>query len=315
MQPVEMSFRRSFLLCLVLCLCACGSSNPAPVINYGLQGGATSAGVHTVANGDTLWSIAQRYRVDMKDIVYVNHLKAPYFLEIGNRLNLPPPLTYRVREGDTLYDISRTFDISMTQLAQQNNMKQPYRIRSGDILRLPSVRPAYQENRNIRIARPVQKPDGPPVAIRPVEKVTKSLPVKSGAPPRSSKDGKFIWPVEGAILSSYGPKKDGLHNDGINIRAVRGTPIRAAENGVVVYADNRLGGFGNLVLVRHEDRWMTAYGHLDKTLVQRGQEIKRGQTVGTVGQTGAVDSPQLHFEVRRGTEALNPQLYLGRQGS
>ena len=162
---------------------------------------------------------------------------------------------------------------------------------------------------------PAQKPDGPPVAVAPVAKVTKSLPIKTQTPRRASADGKFAWPVDGPIVSSYGPKKDGRHNDGINIRARRGAPIRAAENGVVVYADNQLEGFGNLVLVRHSDRWMTAYAHIDKTLVKRGQEIRRGQTLGTVGSSGGVDSPQLHFEIRRGTEALNPALYMGRQGT
>lgn len=306
---------RHFLFIILFALTACGSKGPAPVINYGLEGGASSAGVHTVASGDTLWSIAQRYRVDMKDIVFVNNLRAPYFLEIGDRLDLPPPLTYRVRVDDTLYDISRTFAISMTQLASQNNLRAPYRIRVGDTLKLPSVRPVYHENPQITITRPAQKPVGPKIASRPVSKVQKSLPVKTKTPPRAQAGGKFAWPVDGPIISTYGPKKDGLHNDGINIKAPKGAPVRAAENGVVVYADNQLQGFGNLVLVRHSDRWMTAYGHLDKVMIKRGETVRRGQTIGTVGRSGSVDTPQLHFETRRGTKALNPMLYLGRQGS
>ncbi len=309
-------FRSLSIVTCLLALSACGSGNPAPVINYGLNGGATSAGIHTVSSGDTLWSIAQRYDIDMKDVIYVNNLRAPYFLEIGDRLALPPPNSYRVRAGDTLYGISRTFDVSMTQLARQNDLRQPFRIMPGDKLRLPSVQPAIEPpSKPVRLAAatPGRKPEGPGVAAKPVAKVSKSLPVKTKTPPRSS--GKFAWPVNGPIISTYGPKKDSLHNDGINLRAPKGTPVRAAENGVVVYADNQLSGFGNLVLVRHADRWMTAYGHMDKTLVQRGQEVKRGQSIGTVGKSGSVDTPQLHFEIRRGTEALNPELYLARQGS
>lgn len=301
------------IIAVLLLLSGCGTNN-APVLKYGLEGGASSAGVHTVGSGDTLWSIAQRYRVDMKDIIYVNHLHAPYFLELGQRLDLPPPSTYRVRLGDTLYDISRVFGVSMTQLARQNDMRAPYEIHAGETLKLPSVRPAYHDNPNIRIATPGQKPNGPTVRARPVKRVAKALPVRTPTPKRSS-DGKFGWPVDGRIISTYGPKKDGLHNDGVNICAPRGAPVRAAENGVVVYADNQLEGFGNLVLIRHEDRWMTAYAHMAKTLVKRGETVRRGQTIGTVGSTGGVDSPQLHFEIRRGTKALNPELYLGGRGS
>ena len=132
--------------------------------------------------------------------------------------------------------------------------------------------------------------------------------IPSQTPARSS--SKFLSPVKGEIISSYGPKKGGLHNDGVNIRAARGSAVKAAENGVVVYAGNELKGSGNLILVRHADRWMTAYAHLDGVSVKRGDVLKRGQVIGTVGSTGSVDSPQLHFEVRRGTEALNPKLYI-----
>ena len=117
-------------------------------------------------------------------------------------------------------------------------------------------------------------------------------------------------PIDGKVISKYGPKPDGLHNDGINIKAAKGTAVRAAENGVVAYTGSELQGYGNLVLIRHADRWMTAYAHLDKTLVKKGEVVKAGQSIGTVGATGQVDSPQLHFEVRRGTQALNPDLYL-----
>lgn len=315
------SMRGARVFCLSAATClmlsACGTGNPAPVINYGIQGGATSAGVHTVASGDTLWSIAERYRVDMKDIVYVNNLHAPYFLETGDRLSLPPPMAYKVRPGDTLYDISRTFNVDVTQLVQQNNLKKPYKVRTGDTLRLPSARPEYESNPQVQVARAAapRKQDGPKVTAQRVTPVRKALPVPTKTPAMAGGGGKFGWPVDGPIISSYGPKKDGLHNDGINIRAPKGTPVRAAENGVVVYADKQLQGFGNLVLVRHADRWMTAYGHLERIDVVRGATVRRGQNVGLVGSSGSVDQPQLHFEIRRGTEALNPVLYLAGQGT
>ena len=110
----------------------------------------------------------------------------------------------------------------------------------------------------------------------------------------------------GPILSAYGPKSDGLHNDGVNIAAPRGTPIHAAENGVVVYAGNELRGFGNLLLIKHSNGWVTAYAHADEILVQRGQTVQRGQVVAKVGSSGNVSVPQLHFELRKGVRTLDP---------
>jgi murein DD-endopeptidase MepM/ murein hydrolase activator NlpD len=132
-------------------------------------------------------------------------------------------------------------------------------------------------------------------------------------PPRGS--GKFLWPVNGKLISLYGVKQGGQHNDGINIAAPLGTPVRAADNGVVVYAGNELRGFGNLLLIRHADGWVSAYAHCDALLVKRGDQVKRGQVIARVGQTGAVSSPQLHFELRKSGQAVDPTTELGPQGA
>jgi murein DD-endopeptidase MepM/ murein hydrolase activator NlpD len=120
----------------------------------------------------------------------------------------------------------------------------------------------------------------------------------------------FQWPVRGQIVSDFGAKSGGLHNDGINIAAARGTAVRAAESGVVVYAGNEVRGFGNLLLIRHADGWMTAYAHVDEINVARDEQVRRGQTVAKVGRTGNVTTPQLHFEIRRGTRSVNPREFL-----
>ena len=117
--------------------------------------------------------------------------------------------------------------------------------------------------------------------------------------------------ADGRVIAGFGPREGGLHNDGINIAAERGTQVRAAENGVVVYAGNELRGFGNLLLIKHADGWTTAYAHADKLLVRRGDRVERGQPIATVGQTGNVDRPQLHFEIRRGPRAVDPRDELG----
>ncbi|CAO3421020.1 peptidoglycan DD-metalloendopeptidase family protein [Azospirillum doebereinerae] len=134
---------------------------------------------------------------------------------------------------------------------------------------------------------------------------------EAAVPPRGS--GRFLWPVKGKLISGYGPKPDGLHNDGLNIAASKGTAVVAADNGVVAYAGNELRGFGNLLLVKHADGWITAYAHLDRIDVERGATVKRGQTVGRVGQTGSVSSPQLHFELRKGSQAVDPTAQMDRK--
>lgn len=305
---------RAFLLsifCFLLGGCL-GSQNPAPVTIYGTSAGEGSAGVHNIVESDTLWSISNRYNLSMRDIISYNHLKAPYKLSVGQRLRLPPPREYEVRAGDTIYAVSRIFDVSMTDLVRMNNLQNPYVIVPGQILQLPLERTQDERVQDTQVASvpsaqsgehipaPSQKPARLSNASR--AKITNQTPARSSS--------RFLRPVSGDVISGYGPKNGGTYNDGINIRAPRGSAVKAAENGVVVYVGNELKGSGNLVLVRHADRWMSAYAHLDSISVKRGQTLARGAKLGTVGSTGSVSEPQLHFELRRGTKAINPQSYL-----
>ena len=137
-----------------------------------------------------------------------------------------------------------------------------------------------------------------------------SLSNESSPRAGGTKGGSFLWPIKGKILSSYGPKEGGLFNDGINIGAKEGENVIAAEGGVVVYAGNEIRGFGNLVLIKHANGWMTAYAHNDKLLVTRGQEVKRGQPIAKAGATGSVSTPQVHFELRRGSRPVDPIRYM-----
>ena len=314
-----------------LLLTACLAQSPAPVTTYGTSAGAGSAGVHTVTRDENLWKISKRYNIVMRDIVMTNNLRSPFILNPGQRLELPAPRTHKVRSGDSLYTISRLYEVSTSEIASLNRLSAPYTVRTGQVLKLPGVTPktAPAVIRTASAAKAVPVPPvtaerldepmvtpgkKPPTNAAPAPaKVQKAsvqtrAKIPSKTPKRSS--SKFLKPVDGKIISSYGPKKNGQHNDGINIRAVRGAAVKAAENGVVVYTGDEIKGSGNLVLVRHADRWMTAYAHLDEIKVKRGATITRGQILGTVGSTGSVDSPQLHFEVRRGTDALNPKRYL-----
>jgi murein DD-endopeptidase MepM/ murein hydrolase activator NlpD len=123
-------------------------------------------------------------------------------------------------------------------------------------------------------------------------------------------NGRFIWPVRGKVLAKFGARGSGIHNDGINIEADPDTRVKAADGGMVIYAGNELAGYGNLLLVRHDKGFVTAYAHNKKLLVKRGTRVKQGQAIALVGATGDVDRPQLHFEIRKGNRAVDPNRYL-----
>ena len=116
----------------------------------------------------------------------------------------------------------------------------------------------------------------------------------------------FIWPVEGTLVSAYGPKEGKRFNDGINIAAPAGTPVRAAASGVVIYTGNELRSFGNLILIRHAAGWSSAYAHTETVRVRRNQRVEKGAVIAAVGRSGSVACPQLHFELRREAKAVDP---------
>jgi murein DD-endopeptidase MepM/ murein hydrolase activator NlpD len=128
--------------------------------------------------------------------------------------------------------------------------------------------------------------------------------------PSSHGAGAFLWPVRGHVVATYGDKSDGSHNDGINIAAPRGTAVQAVDAGAVAYTGNELRGYGNLILVKHANGWISAYAHCDQVLVKRGDKVTRGQVIARVGSTGNVSEPQLHFELRRGQHAVDPREFL-----
>ncbi|MFO1059231.1 MAG: M23 family metallopeptidase [Dongiaceae bacterium] len=154
-------------------------------------------------------------------------------------------------------------------------------------------------------AKPPETPPETAAAAKPAE----AKPAASEAKPATA--GKFMWPVDGKVVAKFGSIANGLHNDGINIAVPVGTPVHAADGGVVAYSGNELKGFGNLLLIRHPNGWMSAYAHNETLLVKRGDTVKRGQVIAKAGATGNVTSPQLHFELRHNTEAVDPQAYLG----
>jgi len=128
--------------------------------------------------------------------------------------------------------------------------------------------------------------------------------------PEPMSGNSFRWPVQGRIISEFGTKPDGGHNDGIDVAVPLGTSVKAAENGVVAYAGSELKGYGNLVLIRHSNNWVSAYAHNDEILVKRGDQVRRGQIIAKAGNSGQVSQPQLHFELRKGSRPVDPTKFM-----
>ena len=279
---------------------------------------------YVVRKGDTATAIARRFEVPMHTFAGYNKLTAPYHLRVGQTLKVPQQRRHRVAKGDTVYALTLRYDSDLISLVQLNGLAPPYTVTPGQVLLIPDKSDALgghivtaKATANSQ-ARAEEGVPSTPAELRAASlpsDVPAPKPVHRGKipePPPLAGDS-FSWPVEGRVILGFGPRGGGQQNDGINIAAPRGTPVRAAENGVVAYSGNELRGFGNLVLVKHRDGWTTAYAHVEELLVSRGETVKRGQLIGRVGTSGAVDRPQLHFEVRQGSRAIDPVKKLGRR--
>ena len=241
---------------------------------------AAASSVHIVNKGDTLHSIARRNHVPVGDLARTNNLDTSAKLSIGMKLTVPGTKTAAAEPAP-----------AAATPAQQVAALSPPATRS--------ITPAAQQQ-SARLAQSnvqaEEKPAEPAASAKPGE-TTSALP-------------SFRWPVRGKVITGYGAKTNGKSNDGINLAVPEGTPVKAAEDGVVAYSGNELKGYGNLILVRHSNGYVTAYAHASELLVKRGDTIKRGQVIAKSGQSGEVGSPQLHFEIRKGSSPVDPQQFL-----
>jgi len=243
-----------------------------------------------------------------------------------------PPSVHIVNRGDTLMSIARRNHVPVAELARANNLDRSAKLSLGMKLTVPGAKsaaaaPALQPV----AAAPVQSVAAvaapgtrmaaaavPPQSARLAQattNVTEEKPVVAEAPAVKPSEATgalptFRWPVRGKVITSYGAKTNGKSNDGINLAVPEGTPVKAAEDGVVAYSGNELKGYGNLVLVRHSNGYVTAYAHASELMVKRGDTIKRGQIIAKSGQSGEVGSPQLHFEIRKGSSPVDPLQFL-----
>jgi murein DD-endopeptidase MepM/ murein hydrolase activator NlpD len=238
--------------------------------------------VHFVNRGDTLMNIARRNHISVVELARANGLAPSARLKLGMKINVP------------------TRSAAMAQPAQPATMAaaQPVAAPVPPITRPPVTRMATAaDTQKARLAQASAADE--PAAPSPVKaaEATGALPT-------------FRWPARGKVIAAYGAKTNGKVNDGINLAVPEGTPIKAADDGVVAYAGNELKGYGNLVLIRHNNGYVTAYAHASALDVKRGDIVKRGQVIAKSGQTGEVQSPQLHFEIRKGSTPVDPLQFL-----
>ena len=262
-------------------------ATPAPTLatpaSKPVAAAATPSSVHVVNRGDTLMSIARRNQVPVAELARANHLDQSAKLSLGMKLTVPGTKSASVAPAAQPVSAAPAQPVATvappaTKLASAGGPPQSARLASATT--------------NVVEEKPVVEA----VSVKPSE-ATGALPT-------------FRWPVRGKVITSYGAKTNGKSNDGINLAVPEGTPVKAAEDGIVAYSGNELKGYGNLVLVRHSNGYVTAYAHASELLVKRGDTIKRGQIIAKSGQSGEVGSPQLHFEIRKGSSPVDPLQFL-----
>lgn len=266
-----------------------------------------TAATYVVKEGDSLFAIANRTGAGATAIADENGLAPPYALQEGQRLKIPGGVFHRVGEGETGIAIARAYGISWPDVVALNRLPPPYTLQVGQNLRLPDATlPGAAESEispEMRAASFTLDIDSIVTGSAPAQTRSNAVSVTA---PRSAFAGTFAWPLSGALLSRFGSQGGGRVNDGIKIAAAANSAVGSAGDGVVVYAGNEISVLGGLVLVDHGSGWVTAYGHLASLEVARGDRVKRGQRLGRVGSTGYVDSPQLHFEIRKDRRPIDP---------
>jgi murein DD-endopeptidase MepM/ murein hydrolase activator NlpD len=248
-----------------------------------LPGAATTnAFTHTIASGESLYTIARRYEVTTQAIVQANNLSSPDKIVVGQKVIIPGRADLLATKAPT------------TQVASTTPMAAPTPAQQT----LPQAAPnALQAAAPAATPLPAATPAAAPVQAAPVQVAT-----TPAAEPAMSGSDKFRWPVSGRVMVDFASSK----GTGINIEVPEGSAVKAAENGTVIYVGSGVEGYGNLILIRHPNGYVSAYAHLQSMSVAKGAVVGRGDTIGAAGMTGSVTKPQLHFELRKGATPVDP---------
>jgi murein DD-endopeptidase MepM/ murein hydrolase activator NlpD len=274
---------------------------------------------YIVRPGDTLGAIGDRTGAGAEAIARANGLPAPFVVRTGQRLAIPGGRYHRVVAGQTGIGIARAYGVDWSRIISANDLREPFTLRAGMRIVIPG-----NTGRSTAAERAaaftldiddIVTGSEPALAAnqRPARPTTSSArvlaPTQAIAPPTRLTSG-FDWPVHGRIVVRFGPGASGERYNGVKIAVPLGTPVLAAADGVVAYAGSGIPQLGGVIIVRHGDGWATVYGHASKLLVQRGQAVRRGQTIALSGDSGEAARPEVHFEMRKGRTPIDPQRQL-----
>lgn len=278
---------------------------------------ASAGGVYRVQPGDTLRAIGERTGAGSEMLARINNLAPPYLLQPGQMLTVPEGRFHRVAAGETGIAIARAYGLRWQDIIDANALSEPFVLRIGQRLLLPiganptaiaapsiearaaafaldidsiitGGEPAIDSKFDVSYGRPApQRPLPPNVAVI--------------AP--ASLAGGFVWPAAGRVVQRFGPAGEGAISRGIDIAVAPASEIRAAATGVVAFVGDQVANYGGLILLRHGDGWITAYGRIARAEVTRGQKVERGQTIGSAGSGSA---PQLFFQMRKNQVPVDP---------
>jgi murein DD-endopeptidase MepM/ murein hydrolase activator NlpD len=259
--------------------------------------------VHVIAPGETLMKLSRQYGRSLSEIARANNIPPHTMVKVGDRIVIPGTHATRLAAQAP----SRPQPQVSTQVPAQTHAQPPKPVAAQPQPTQPKPEP---------VTRLAAAPQAAPVnAVRMVTPAAHNPEPEKLKPEVTSAMPTFRWPVRGRVITAFGPRPTGQQNDGINVAVPEGTPVKAAEDGVVAYAGNELKTYGNLVLVRHSNGYVTAYAHASEIMVKRDDPVKRGQVIAKAGQTGSVSAPQLHFEIRKGSTPVDPMPFLDKGGS
>ena len=280
------------ILAMPLAACAAGSSPRAPLVPA-----PASYFTATVQPGDTVSALAQRYRVKEDDLLAMNDFGGGKQPRAGARIRIPA------------YASLASLRPEPGTVAASPEKKQPEPAPSA-------AGPKAVPTTRVEVSQATPLPKAKPNLPKPDPERSTSwfdmdwLSSFSSDKPDPKVNATFVWPLKGPVIAPFGPAAAGARNDGIDILAKRGDPIRAAAEGTVTYVGSELKSYGNLILIKHDNGFITAYAHSETVKVTRGQHVAAGDVIAYAGATGDVTEPQLHFELRFGTKPINPQPYL-----
>lgn len=308
-------------------------SAPAATADASAAPAADGAGTYTMKPGDSLYTIARQHKVNYADLQRENGFTDETVRKIrpGTVLKIPAasqvPAT-RASTGVSLAATGTHIEVPHTEGAASKPGElakaETPAAASADAPKVLNSAPPAEQVTSAPVASastPAAAPAAPETKVAAIEPTTATdaTPAANDASKKaddksaSSGASRLRWPVQGRVISAFGPRPDGTHNDGVNLSVPLGTDVHAAENGEVIYVGDELKAYGKLVLLRHDNGWVTAYAHNEDLLVQRGKKVARGDVIAKAGKSGPVDQPQVHFELRQDSKAVDPTSFMEKQ--